>query len=81
MFLSCAIVCNSDSNTDCLHEDQHFINNPIELVNSALKSAAGTNPSLALDAANKIVYCKNASPNEVALISGGGAGHEPAFVG
>lgn len=81
MFTNCTVGCNSATSTDCLDEGQHFINDPIELVNSALRAAAGTNPALALDAGNKIVYCKNPSPNEVALISGGGAGHEPAFVG
>ncbi|TGZ76458.1 dihydroxyacetone kinase [Ascodesmis nigricans] len=62
-------------------EDQHFINDPTQLVNTALRAATSTNPSLALDPAHKIVYRKQGSPNEVALVSGGGAGHEPAFVG
>jgi triose/dihydroxyacetone kinase / FAD-AMP lyase (cyclizing) len=41
-----------------------------------------TNPSVCFDEPNKIVYLKNAPSNSnVAVISGGGSGHEPAFAG
>ncbi|KAK0720040.1 Dak1 domain-containing protein [Lasiosphaeris hirsuta] len=64
---------------------RHFINDPIHLVNTALYAVTLTNPSLALDHINKIVYIRpgsghDASPKQqVSLISGGGSGHEPSF--
>ncbi|KAG0641517.1 Dihydroxyacetone kinase [Tuber brumale] len=63
--------------------NKHFVNDPVHLLNSALHSAPLTNPSLALDEENKIVYCKpcpESHAGRVAVISGGGAGHEPSFV-
>ena len=53
---------------------------------TALESITITNPSLTLDAENKIIYrkpTKDASPEEskVSIVSGGGSGHEPAFAG
>ncbi|KAL7271832.1 dihydroxyacetone kinase Dak1 [Rhizina undulata] len=58
---------------------KHFINDPVELVATALRSVPLTNPSLGLDEDNKIIYRKSA-PSSVAIVSGGGAGHEPSFV-
>ncbi|KAI6089461.1 dihydroxyacetone kinase [Hypoxylon rubiginosum] len=59
---------------------KHFINDPTLLVNSALQSLTLTNPSVALDADNKIVYRRPTDePSQVSLISGGGSGHEPSF--
>ncbi|RYP41028.1 hypothetical protein DL769_011668 [Monosporascus sp. CRB-8-3] len=62
---------------------KHFINDPTALVNSALQSLTLTNPSLALDAENKIVYRRPADGEtlQVSLVSGGGSGHEPSFGG
>lgn len=64
---------------------KHFINDPTHLVNTALKSITLTNPSVALDAPNKIIYRRptqasssSTSPH-VSLVSGGGSGHEPSF--
>lgn len=59
---------------------KHFINDPTHLVNSALHSITLTNPSVALDAANKILYLRPShAPPQVSLVSGGGSGHEPSF--
>ncbi|KAK6951906.1 hypothetical protein Daesc_006431 [Daldinia eschscholtzii] len=59
---------------------RHFINDPTLLVNSALESLTLTNPSVALDAENKIVYKRPShGPSKVSIISGGGSGHEPSF--
>ncbi|OTB18976.1 hypothetical protein K445DRAFT_314834 [Daldinia sp. EC12] len=59
---------------------RHFINDPTLLVNSALESLTLTNPSVALDAENKIVYKRPSNgPSQVSIISGGGSGHEPSF--
>ena len=64
---------------------KHFINDATHLVNSALHSITLTNPSVALDKDNKIVYRRPAAPRDgqprqqVSIVSGGGAGHEPSF--
>ncbi|ROW11690.1 hypothetical protein VPNG_05561 [Cytospora leucostoma] len=60
---------------------KHFINDPAHLVNTALEAITYTNPSLALDKTNKVIYRRpthNAS-SQVSLVSGGGSGHEPSF--
>ncbi|ORY71949.1 Dak1 domain-containing protein [Pseudomassariella vexata] len=60
---------------------KHFINDSTVLVNSALQSITYTNPSVALDVENKIIYRRpeEGKPSQVSLISGGGSGHEPSF--
>ncbi|KAJ5050689.1 uncharacterized protein L3040_002564 [Drepanopeziza brunnea f. sp. 'multigermtubi'] len=58
---------------------KHFINDPTRLVNTALHALTLTNPSIALDAVNKIVYRRPGHVPQVSIISGGGSGHEPSF--
>lgn len=61
---------------------KHFINDPEHLVNSALNAIASINPGVGIDNANKIVYIRprhKPTQQKVAIISGGGSGHEPAF--
>lgn len=62
---------------------KHFINDPAALVNAALQSLTLTNPSVALDAENKVIYQRpdndTSAPPKVSIISGGGSGHEPSF--
>ncbi|KAG7108887.1 Dihydroxyacetone kinase 1 like protein [Verticillium longisporum] len=60
---------------------KHFLNDPAKLVTAALHSVTLTNPSLALDTPNKTVYRRPSSnaSQQVAVISGGGSGHEPSF--
>ena len=62
---------------------KHFFNDPNHLVNTALHSLTITNPSLAFDPPNKIIYRRPTQENEskVSIISGGGSGHEPGFAG
>ncbi|KAI6584559.1 hypothetical protein MCOR12_010497 [Pyricularia oryzae] len=63
---------------------RHFVNDPTHLVNTALHAITITNPSVACDAENKIIYVRPDSrrPRQpVAIISGGGSGHEPSFGG
>ncbi|KAH8599824.1 dihydroxyacetone kinase [Bisporella sp. PMI_857] len=60
---------------------KHFINDPTFLVNSALHALTITNPSVALDPENKIVYRRPGHKPQVSIISGGGSGHEPSFGG
>jgi dihydroxyacetone kinase-like protein len=62
-----------------------LINNPDNVLADALVGVAAAHPELKVDAVNRIIY--RATPKDsgkVALISGGGAGHEPlhgGFVG
>ncbi|KAH7042031.1 Dak1 domain-containing protein [Macrophomina phaseolina] len=60
---------------------KHFIHDPTHLVNRALEAVTATNPAVALDAENKVVYVRptSATARSVSLVSGGGAGHEPSF--
>jgi dihydroxyacetone kinase len=59
---------------------KHFINDPTHLVNAALHALTITNPSVALDAENKIIYRRpKDGASQVSIISGGGSGHEPSF--
>jgi dihydroxyacetone kinase len=58
---------------------KHFINDPTHLVNTALQALTITNPSVALDVENKIVYRRPGHAPQVSIISGGGSGHEPSF--
>ncbi|KUI71761.1 Dihydroxyacetone kinase 1 [Cytospora mali] len=60
---------------------KHFINDSVHLVNTALESIVITNPSLALDKTNKVIYRRPTpnGPSQVSIVSGGGSGHEPSF--
>jgi triose/dihydroxyacetone kinase / FAD-AMP lyase (cyclizing) len=58
---------------------RHFIVDPTLLVDTALQSIILTNPSVTLDAENKIVYLSAEQPAQVSVVSGGGSGHEPSF--
>ncbi|RAK99481.1 putative dihydroxyacetone kinase (DakA) [Aspergillus ibericus CBS 121593] len=64
-------------------QTKHFFSDPTHLVQTALHSLTLTNPSLAYDPENKIIFRRPdaASQSKVAIISGGGSGHEPAFAG
>jgi dihydroxyacetone kinase-like protein len=62
-----------------------LINDPADVVSEALLGVAAAHPELRVDHVNKIVYRADAPvQGKVALISGGGSGHEPlhgGFVG
>jgi triose/dihydroxyacetone kinase / FAD-AMP lyase (cyclizing) len=60
---------------------KHFINDPTHLVLTALASIPHTNPAVAFDQENKVIYRRPSSgaPPTVSIISGGGSGHEPSF--
>lgn len=62
---------------------KHFINDPNHLVLTALRSITLANPSVALDAENKIIFRRGDAglykQSQVSVVSGGGAGHEPSF--
>lgn len=59
---------------------KHFINDPTKLVDTACKSITYTNPNVAFDSENKVLYLRpDAGPSQVSVVSGGGSGHEPSF--
>jgi dihydroxyacetone kinase len=62
-----------------LRTAKHFLHDPTHLVNTALHAVTLTNPSLSIDAENKIIYTTDPNSKNVSLISGGGSGHEPSF--
>ncbi|KAL2048188.1 hypothetical protein N7G274_000099 [Stereocaulon virgatum] len=63
---------------------KHYLTDPIHAVLSNLNSLTFTNPSLLVDAQNKIVYRNPSSISNlqnVSVVCGGGSGHEPGFAG
>ncbi|KAK4127532.1 dihydroxyacetone kinase [Parathielavia appendiculata] len=63
---------------------KHFLHDPAHLLTTSLHSLTLTNPGLALDAANKIIYRRpgyGPASQRTHIISGGGSGHEPSFAG
>jgi dihydroxyacetone kinase len=64
---------------DVVMSAKHFINDPTHLVTQALQALTITNPSIALDVENKIIYRRPGGEQQVSIISGGGSGHEPSF--
>ncbi|KAA8652611.1 hypothetical protein EYZ11_003733 [Aspergillus tanneri] len=64
-------------------QTKHFFSDPNHLVLTALHSLTLTNPSLAFDPENKIIFRRPdaTTKSKVAIVSGGGSGHEPAFAG
>ncbi len=62
-----------------------FVNDPADVVAEALAGLAAAHPELRVDAAQRYVARADAPrPGKVALVSGGGSGHEPlhgGFVG
>lgn len=63
---------------------QRFINNPDDLVDETVAGFVKAHRDLVhLDAANPRVVLSNAAPQKgrVGIVTGGGSGHEPAFIG
>jgi dihydroxyacetone kinase-like protein len=62
-----------------------FINDPASVLADALEGIAKAHPEQVVDRANRVIYrATPKAPGKVALISGGGSGHEPlhgGFVG
>ena len=61
--------------------NRHLFNSADGLVPKSLRGIVSYNPSLALDETNRVVYDTTYDKSNVALISGGGSGHEPAWSG
>jgi triose/dihydroxyacetone kinase / FAD-AMP lyase (cyclizing) len=60
---------------------KHFFPKQEGLVVTALKGLAAANPSLAVLEHDKVIFTKNHDSNKVAVLSGGGSGHEPGHAG
>ena len=63
---------------------KHYLTDPTKAVHDALHSLTLTNPSVLADIPSKIIYRHPASiksPANVAVVCGGGSGHEPGFAG
>ncbi|WP_353814575.1 dihydroxyacetone kinase subunit DhaK [Agromyces sp. SYSU T00266] len=58
-----------------------LIDAPSEVLADALKGVAAAHPELAVDFAARVVSRATPKPGKVALISGGGSGHEPLHSG
>ncbi|KIJ12474.1 hypothetical protein PAXINDRAFT_82830 [Paxillus involutus ATCC 200175] len=62
--------------------DKHIFESAEGLVLASLRGTVAQNPALRLHAPTKTAYIAHPSPSaDIALISGGGAGHEPAHAG
>ncbi|EIW79314.1 dihydroxyacetone kinase [Coniophora puteana RWD-64-598 SS2] len=62
-------------------QSKHFLNTPPSLVVDSLRGLCALNPQIALDEANKVVHIASPNRSKVALVCGGGSGHEPAHPG
>ncbi|KAI0272604.1 hypothetical protein BC834DRAFT_857521 [Gloeopeniophorella convolvens] len=62
-------------------QTKHFLNNPSNLVVESLQGLCAINPKLGFDVNNKVVYIADQDKSAVALICGGGSGHEPSHAG
>ncbi|KAK6530485.1 hypothetical protein TWF694_003836 [Orbilia ellipsospora] len=60
---------------------KHFFHEYEGLVVKSLRGLCLTNPSLSLIPQHKVIYRSSHDPNKVAIVSGGGSGHEPAWSG
>ena len=59
-----------------------LINSPDSVVDDALRGMAASHPDLSVDVANRLVTRRDAPVvDKVALVSGGGSGHEPLHAG
>ncbi|KAJ6541562.1 dihydroxyacetone kinase [Mycena capillaripes] len=60
---------------------KHLLNDPDTLVVDSLVGLCAVNNQLAFDPPNKVVYRSTLDRSKVALICGGGSGHEPSHAG
>ncbi|PVF99878.1 putative glycerone kinase isoform [Serendipita vermifera] len=63
------------------HSGKHFMNQASTLVQDSIQGLAISNPDISVDIKYKVAYQRNPSKDSVAIICGGGSGHEPAHSG
>ncbi|KAF5522644.1 Dihydroxyacetone kinase [Colletotrichum aenigma] len=61
--------------------DRHIFQSADGLVDKCLRGLIAYNPSLGLDASNRVVFDTTYDKSNISIISGGGSGHEPAWSG
>ncbi|KAI9440685.1 dihydroxyacetone kinase 1 [Lactarius indigo] len=62
-------------------QSKHFLNDPSSLVVQSLQGLCAINPKLGLDTTNKVIFLADQDKSTVALVCGGGSGHEPSHAG
>ncbi|KAJ8487387.1 hypothetical protein ONZ45_g14362 [Pleurotus djamor] len=62
-------------------QSKHFLNHPETLVIDSLKGLCALNPHISLDEKNRVAHIGSPDHQKVALLCGGGSGHEPAHAG
>ncbi|OAX39817.1 dihydroxyacetone kinase [Rhizopogon vinicolor AM-OR11-026] len=62
-------------------QSKHFLNTPPSLVLDSLQGLCAINTHLALDPTHRVVYLADQDRSKVALLCGGGSGHEPSHSG
>src|SRR4030066_313136 len=62
---------------------QRIINDPTLVVEDMLEGFVKANPNLIIQTSNPRVlkYAKAPVPGKVGIVTGGGSGHKPAFIG
>lgn len=61
---------------------QRILNNPDDIVDEMLEGFLKTHPDLVEKTENpRVVKAKNMAPGKVGVVTGGGSGHKPAFIG
>lgn len=60
---------------------KHFFNKQEGLVDKTLRGAVAVNPALRVYQPHKVIYDSTHSNDKVAILAGGGAGHEPGQAG
>lgn len=61
---------------------QRILNNPDDIVDEMLKGFLKTHRDIVVGTENpRVVKAKEIAPNKVGVVTGGGSGHKPAFVG
>lgn len=61
---------------------QRLMNDPDFIVDDMLAGYAECHPEITMSAVNpRVLHLRRRSPHKVGLVSGGGSGHEPAFLG
>ena len=60
---------------------KHFFPSTDGLVDHALHAHAARNPALRLDGAHRVLSARTHTASRMALVAGGGSGHEPCWAG
>jgi dihydroxyacetone kinase len=76
-----AIIFCSQQIRITIMSSKHLFHNVDDLVFKSLRGQISNNPSLSLIPSDNVIFDTNHSRKKVSIISGGGAGHDPAWSG